>query len=80
MEPPLSKDAKKLRAAIDFYVKEWTKRKAICLDFCSAMAESMDKKTKEVIKIMEVETDEDAGVKKPERPPQATALGFKKGA
>jgi DNA-binding transcriptional regulator GbsR (MarR family) len=44
---------------------EWRKRKEQCTDFIDMLADGMEKKPKEVIKLLEIETDEIIGVEMP---------------
>jgi DNA-binding transcriptional regulator GbsR (MarR family) len=44
---------------------EWKKSKEKCMDFIELLADGMEKKPKEVIKLLEIETDEMMGVKMP---------------
>jgi DNA-binding transcriptional regulator GbsR (MarR family) len=44
---------------------EWKKSKEKCMDFIELLADGMEKKPKEVIKLLEIETDEMEGVKMP---------------
>ena len=44
---------------------EWVRRKATCTDLIEQMADGMEKKPKDVIKLLDVETDEMVGVKLP---------------
>jgi hypothetical protein len=44
---------------------EWKKRKDKCIDFVEQLADGMEKKVKDVVKLLELETDEMEGVKMP---------------
>lgn len=44
---------------------EWKKSKEKCMDFIELLADGMEKKPKDVIKLLEIETDEMEGVKMP---------------
>lgn len=46
---------------------EWSKRKAKCVDFVDGCADAMEKKPKEVNKLMQVETDAEVGAVMPEK-------------
>ena len=41
---------------------EWKKRKEKCMDFLEQLADGMEKKPKEVIKILDLDTDEINGI------------------
>jgi 26S proteasome regulatory subunit (ATPase 3-interacting protein) len=41
---------------------EWKSRKEKCMDFIDQLADGMEKKPKEIIKLLELETDEMVGV------------------
>jgi predicted transcriptional regulator len=44
---------------------EWKKRKEKCIDFIDMLADGMEKKVKDCLKLLELETDESEGVKMP---------------
>jgi 26S proteasome regulatory subunit (ATPase 3-interacting protein) len=46
---------------------EWVKRKAKCADFVEMAADGMEKKPKEVMKVVGIDSDESEGVKVPEK-------------
>ena len=46
---------------------EWVERKAKCSDFIEMAADGMDKKPKDVMKVIGVDSDESEGVKLPEK-------------
>mmetsp|Transcript_18633 Transcript_18633/g.42581 ORF Transcript_18633/g.42581 Transcript_18633/m.42581 type:complete len:280 (-) Transcript_18633:260-1099(-) len=46
---------------------EWKNRKMLCTDFLERLAEGMEKKNKEIIKILDIVDDEMEGVKMPEK-------------
>lgn len=56
-----------LKRRINTMRDEWRKRKATCMDFVAQLADGMDKKVKDVVKLLELETDEAEGVTMPPR-------------
>jgi hypothetical protein len=44
---------------------EWKKRKDKCMDFIDQLADGMEKKPKDVVKLLDLETDEMEGVAMP---------------
>ena len=44
---------------------EWVKRKNKCVDFLENLADGLDRKVKDVVKLIEIETDESVGAKIP---------------
>lgn len=56
---------KRLKAQINKMRDEWRKRKEKCNDFIEQLADGMEKKDKDVVKMLELETDEAVGVKMP---------------
>jgi hypothetical protein len=56
---------KRLKAQINKMRDEWRKRKEKCNDFIEQLADGMEKKVKDVVKMLELETDEVVGVKMP---------------
>jgi hypothetical protein len=44
---------------------EWKKRKEQCMDFVETLADGLEKKPKDVVKMLELETDEMEGVTMP---------------
>ena len=47
-----------MKARINHMRHEWVKRKAKCRDFVELLADGMEKKPKDVIKLLDIETDE----------------------
>ena len=45
--------------------KEWKNRKEKCTDFCYNLSDAMEKKPKDIFKLLDIETDEDYNVKLP---------------
>ncbi|KAL3912354.1 MAG: hypothetical protein SGILL_006916 [Bacillariaceae sp.] len=43
---------------------EWKNRKTKCMDFCENLADGMEKKVKDIVKLLEIETDEMEGIVK----------------
>ena len=69
---PVKKNARencprRLKIRINAMRDEWKKRKLKCMDFADQLADGMEKKLKDVVKILELETDEMEGVVMPER-------------
>ena len=62
-----SKDTnqRRIKMKINAMRDEWKKRKEKCMDFVEQLADGMEKKVKDVIKLLELETDEMEGVKIP---------------
>ena len=54
----LKKEINRMRA-------EWKSRKEKCMDFIDNLADAMEKRPKEVVKMLDIETDEMVGVKMP---------------
>lgn len=60
---PVDPQAMRVAAAeLAFYRQSWAKRKAQCMEAVDSLADSMEKKRKEVFAMLDVETDEDVGV------------------
>jgi predicted transcriptional regulator len=66
-QPPAKKNncPKRLKIRINQMRDEWRKRKNKCMDFIDQLADGMEKKVKDVVKLLELETDEEEGVKMP---------------
>mmetsp|Transcript_68252 Transcript_68252/g.102934 ORF Transcript_68252/g.102934 Transcript_68252/m.102934 type:complete len:707 (-) Transcript_68252:194-2314(-) len=65
-QPPAKKSTPKtLKTRINKMRDEWRKRKNKCMDFIDQLADGMEKKVKDVVKLLELETDESEGVKMP---------------
>ncbi len=60
---PLTK--KQLQKNINYMRSEWKARKEKCVDFLDNLADAMEKKPKEINKLLGIETDEMTGVKLP---------------
>jgi hypothetical protein len=58
---------KRLKAQINKMRDEWRKRKEKCNDFIEQLADGMEKKDKDVVNMLELETDEAVGVKMPRK-------------
>jgi predicted transcriptional regulator len=56
---------KRLKQKFNSMRDEWKKRRDKCMDFIDMLADGMEKKPKEVLKMLELETDEKEGVKLP---------------
>mmetsp|Transcript_17709 Transcript_17709/g.24987 ORF Transcript_17709/g.24987 Transcript_17709/m.24987 type:complete len:580 (-) Transcript_17709:132-1871(-) len=56
-----------LKIKINSMLKEWKKRKEICVDFVENVADAMEKKIKDVYQLLEVETDEMMKVTMPKK-------------
>ena len=48
----------RMKLRINFMRDEWKKRKTKCMDFVDQLADGMEKKQKDVIKLLDLETDE----------------------
>ena len=46
---------------------EWKKRKEKCMDFVDQLSDAMEKKIKDTLKVLDLETDEAIGVKIPSK-------------
>jgi hypothetical protein len=55
----------RLKKRINEMRGEWKKRKDKCMDFVEQLADGLEKKVKDVVKLLELETDEAEGVKMP---------------
>lgn len=60
------KDKRKLEQSHELAVKEWRKRKRICVSITDAILESYPKPKKALFEDVGIETDEDVGVKIPD--------------
>ena len=60
---PLS--SKRIKQKINDMRLQWKKRKEKCMDFVENMSEAMEKKPKEVVTLLQLETDEMVGVTMP---------------
>mmetsp|Transcript_23162 Transcript_23162/g.28421 ORF Transcript_23162/g.28421 Transcript_23162/m.28421 type:complete len:503 (+) Transcript_23162:191-1699(+) len=58
-------DPKRLKKKINKMRSEWKQRKEKCNDFVDILADAMEKRIKDVLKLLETETDEMMGVKMP---------------
>jgi len=56
---------RRMKMRINAMRGEWKQRKDKCVDFVNNISDAMEKKPKDVIKILDVETDEMYGVKMP---------------
>jgi hypothetical protein len=56
----------------------WKQRKEKCMDFCEHLADGLDKKVKDVVKLLDVETDEMAKVTMPPKHVVAESAKSKK--
>jgi hypothetical protein len=48
----------RLKLRINHMRGEWKKRKDMCMDFVDKLADGMEKKPKEIIKLLDIDTDE----------------------
>ena len=62
----------RMKTRINHMRKEWVERKAKCTDLIEQMAEGMEQKPKQIVKLLDVETDEMVGVKLPPKRLQGT--------
>ena len=51
-----------LKILINAMRDEWKSRKEKCMDFCDQLADGLEKKVKDVVKLLDLETDEIAKV------------------
>ena len=58
-------DPVRLKKRINAMRGEWRKRKETCSDFVEQMADAMEKKVKDVVKLLDVETDQMLGAVMP---------------
>lgn len=56
---------RRLKMRINHMRSEWVKRKNKCMDFVDQLADGMEKKPKEVVKILDLDTDEAEGAVMP---------------
>lgn len=63
----LPNDSKSLKTLSNLWREEWIKMKRKCTDFVDRMADGMEKKPKECMKLLDIETDESEGVSLPEK-------------
>ena len=61
----LPSDPRSLKLRINNMRTEWSKRKLKCMDLVEGVADAMEKRTKDAIKLMDVETDEEVGAVMP---------------
>jgi len=57
----VDKSPQTLKKGINTHRNEWKKRKEKCLDFIDNLSEAMEKKLKDVFKILDIETDKEVG-------------------
>ena len=67
-----------LKRRINHMRDEWKQRKQKCMDFCDQLADAMEKKPKDVAKLLDVETDEMCGVTLPAKHRVETAAKKKR--
>jgi len=63
--PQKPKTRKQLNKEFNYMRGEWKSRKEKCMDFIDNLSDAMEKHPKEVLKMLELETDEISGVKIP---------------
>lgn len=63
--PKKPKTKKQLNKEFNYMRSEWKSRKEKCMDFIDNLSDAMEKHPKEVVKMLELETDEISGVKIP---------------
>ena len=56
---------RRIKIRINYMRDEWKKRKDKCMDFIDQLADGMEKKPKDVVKLLDLETDEMEGVAMP---------------
>jgi hypothetical protein len=59
--PKKPKTKKQLNKEFNSMRSEWKSRKEKCMDFIDNLSDAMEKHPKEVVKILELETDENSG-------------------
>ena len=62
---PVMKNSKQIKKEFNNMRLEWKNRKQKCMDFIDNLSDAMEKKPKDVMKILDLETDEMVGVKFP---------------
>jgi len=60
-----TQDPVKLKKRINHLRDEWKKRKTKCMDFVDQLADGMEKPVKDIVKLLQLETDEMEGVMMP---------------
>lgn len=55
----------KIKKTINCYRNEWKQRKEKCMDFLDNLSDAMEKKLKDIFKMLDIERDEDLNVKIP---------------
>lgn len=58
-------EREKVRSAHEKYMKEWRKRRSLCMDIVNSIMEGYPKSKKTLMEEIGIETDEDAGVSLP---------------
>jgi len=56
---------RRLKMRINFQRSQWKQRKEKCVDFIDQLSDAMEKQPKQIIKLLDLETDEMEGVKMP---------------
>jgi predicted transcriptional regulator len=69
---------RRLKIRINAMRDVWKQRKEKCMDFCEHLADGLDKKVKDVVKLLDVETDEMAKVTMPPKHVVAESAKSKK--
>lgn len=64
-QPSKTQSSKQIKKRINAMRLQWKTRKEKCMDFIEQLADGMEKKVKEVLNLLELETDEMVGVKIP---------------
>lgn len=64
-QPNKPQSSKQMKKRINAMRLQWKTRKEKCMDFVEQLADGMEKKVKEVLNLLELETDEMLGVKIP---------------
>lgn len=60
-----TKTTKQIKREINDMRMEWKSRKEKCIDFIDNLSDAMEKKPKDIIKLLDIETDESVGAKLP---------------
>lgn len=64
-QSPKESCPRRLKVRINRMRDEWKTRKDKCMEFVDQLADGMEKKVKDVVKLLDIETDEEVGVKIP---------------
>jgi DNA-binding transcriptional regulator GbsR (MarR family) len=65
--PKIPSTPRRLKRRINNMRDEWKSRKQKCMDLCDQLCDAMEKKPKDIVKLLDVETDEMCGVNLPQK-------------